>query len=65
MKETRDTVYSWLRKAADAKRWMDDYDRWGVPPTFNRYQEQQATYNEAMQQVQWMKRLAPFEGREG
>jgi hypothetical protein len=61
MKDKRDTVYYWLQKAADAKKWLDDYDRWGVPPTFHGYQEYQRAYDEAMEQVSWMKRLAPFE----
>jgi hypothetical protein len=63
MKETRDTVYTWLQRARDAKQWMDDYDRWGVSPTYQHYQEQQAKYDEAMQQIEWMKRLAPFEAK--
>ena len=61
VKESRDTIYIWLQRARDAKQWMDDYDRWGVQPTFKGYQEQQAKYNESMAQIEWIKRLSEFE----
>ena len=61
VKPNRDTIYHWLRKAEDAKWWLDFYDRIGVDPTFPDYQQHQREYDDAMEQIRWMKQLAAIE----